>query len=597
MSHDPLPSGASPARGILPRGAQLNGIYEIDAFISAGGMGEIYRGHEIHNPDRHIAIKLIREELSNDETTLALFRNEAAALGRLHHEAIVRYLLFSLDPVLTRHYLAMEYVDGQPLSLLLEKGPLSVEETFALMRRLALGLQAAHEQNVIHRDVAPDNVIVPAGGVAAARIIDFGIARSLRLEDSGKSVIGEGEAGKYKYMSPEQIGLFGHDVRAASDIYSLGLVLAQCLRGSPIDMGATLSERVDRRRQVPDLSDVDARLRPLLERMLQPDPADRPKSMAEIAAWPLLRAAPLESQTEATVFAPRKTSGTTVEPPRPLPPAKRDGAGRAQPRRIGIPAGTARVFGWTLAALALFVLVGAGGYAAWPSLSAFFAPRLEEPGKRPEEAAPSVQETPSPTIARALRAIREFQGGDCFLAAPTAVTDRSASIDGYGRGKEPFDALDASFAKEIGFEAQIGVREVTPAQCPALSFAKRFLTTTDDPRLYLAKTKLRRTGEELEGYMATQARHVLLLLVDDNGAAHDVTSQLVGVADQRGFAMRLANSKPSPLLLLALGADEPLPAEAPTKSQSGEDYFSRLGSRFAQLAKPPMLTIGYVKME
>src|SRR6185295_6163550 len=209
-------------------------------------------------------------------------RKEASALHHLQHDAIVRYYVFTIEPVLQRPYLAMEYVDGPSLSEILERdGPLPFEAVRALMRRIAAGLQVAHDGGIIHRDVSPDNIILPNSDVTRAKIIDFGIARSTQLSDG--TVIGSGFAGKYNYVSPEQLGLFGGNVTAKSDIYSLGLVLVQALTGRAIDMGGSQLQIVEKRRVLPDLGAIDMRLRPLFERMLQPNPADRPTSMTMCA--------------------------------------------------------------------------------------------------------------------------------------------------------------------------------------------------------------------------------------------------------------------------------------------------------------------------
>ncbi|TIT05571.1 MAG: serine/threonine protein kinase, partial [Mesorhizobium sp.] len=95
--------------------------------------------------------------------------------------------------------------------------------------------------------------------------------------------IGGRFAGKYNYVSPEQLGLYGGEVSEQSDIYSMGLVLAAALRGNPLDMSGSQLEIVEKRRTVPDLSDIDADFREIIEAMLQPDPKHRPISMAEIA--------------------------------------------------------------------------------------------------------------------------------------------------------------------------------------------------------------------------------------------------------------------------------------------------------------------------
>ena len=270
------------AFGRVPAGTRLNDTYEIDALIAAGGMGEVYRGHLIETGDL-VAIKLIRPELVGNEAALALFRKEASALHHLHHEAIIRYFVFAIDPALRRPYLAMEFVDGEPLSELIRRRPLDVEQCLVLARRLAAGLASAHEIGIVHRDISADNVILPGGDVRRAKLIDFGIAKSTL--SGATTVIGDGFAGKYNYASPEQLGLFGGVVTAQSDIYSLGLLMAEALRGRPLDMGHSHVETVERRRAVPALDGVDGRLAPLIGAMLQPAPADRPASMQAVRDW------------------------------------------------------------------------------------------------------------------------------------------------------------------------------------------------------------------------------------------------------------------------------------------------------------------------
>ena len=266
--------------GTTTAGTQLSGIYELDNRIASGGMGEVYRGHNIQTGD-HVAIKVVLPEYANNQTILSLFRKEASILNRLSHEAIVRYHVFTIDPSIGRPYLAMEFVDGESLFDVMERGPMSTADVCKLCHRLASGLSAVHEAGAVHRDLSPDNIILPGGKVERAKIIDFGIARSATI--GGETLIGGSFAGKYNYVSPEQLGLFGGDVKEPSDIYSLGLVLAAAMRGSPIGMGGSQMEVVEKRRTVPDLSDIEGAFRPLIAAMLQPDPADRPASMADIA--------------------------------------------------------------------------------------------------------------------------------------------------------------------------------------------------------------------------------------------------------------------------------------------------------------------------
>ena len=282
MEEDRTVIQRSAARSMRP-GTRLNNVYEIERLVAQGGMGEVYRGFNIQTGDP-VAIKMIRPEFASDPEILDLFRREASILHSFTNDAIVRYFVFSVDPELQRAYLAMEFVEGPSLKKRLGSGPLPLAEVRILQKRVASALEAAHEHGVVHRDISPDNLIMPDGDVRSAKVIDFGIARARRAGEG--TILGGGFAGKLNYASPEQMGLAGGDVTAKSDIYSFGLVLAEALLGKPIDMAGSQAEMVDKRRVVPaELSWVDPTIRPLLQAMLQPLPENRPSSMAEVAAW------------------------------------------------------------------------------------------------------------------------------------------------------------------------------------------------------------------------------------------------------------------------------------------------------------------------
>jgi len=248
-----------------------------------------------------VAIKMIRPELTNNPDVLELFKREAKTLHQLAHEAIVRYFVFTVDPDTRRAYLAMEFVDGLSLTNRFESSPLPLADVKILQTRIGSALEAAHRLGVIHRDISPDNIILPEGDVRNAKVIDFGIARSLKRTEA--TIIGGGFAGKHNYASPEQFGLAGGEVTFKSDIYSFGLVLAVALRGRPIDMSGSEVEAIAKRSVVPDLSDIDQAIRPLIRAMLQPLPADRPASMAAVAAW---------ASGEATSIAARREMPQTA---------------------------------------------------------------------------------------------------------------------------------------------------------------------------------------------------------------------------------------------------------------------------------------------
>jgi hypothetical protein len=212
-----------------------------------------------------------------------LFRREGGALREVRHDAVVGYGGLFQDEQ-NRMFLVMDFVDGPSLAEQLKGGPLSVDQVLRLKDRLARGLAEAHKKGVVHRDVSPDNVLLPGGKWERATIIDFGIAK--RADSNAGTVIGSDVAGKLAYLSPEQVGLFGGQVDARSDVYSLGLVLAAAARGRPLEMGRSWADVVEARKRPPDLGGVPAQLHPLLGRMLAPNPKDRPQSMEDVISLP-----------------------------------------------------------------------------------------------------------------------------------------------------------------------------------------------------------------------------------------------------------------------------------------------------------------------
>jgi serine/threonine protein kinase len=630
----------------LPPGTTLNGIFVVDQHIASGGMGDVYRGHAIETGDQ-VAIKVMRADLADNAMALALFRKEASALHYIHHEAIVRYYVFSNDPGTRRLYLAMEFVDGKPLSDLFGQGPLGFEEVCLLQQRLAAGLDAAHQHGIIHRDLSPDNVLIPSGDVSRAKIIDFGIARSTRLGDG--TVIGGGFAGKYAYVSPEQLGLYGGDVTAKSDIYNLGLVLAACLTGRPLDMGDNQFQVIEKRRVVPPLGAIDGRLRPLIEQMLQPDPKDRPESMAAVAAW-----RPEERPASAAL---------------PSPIASRDRGQRRQQRAAeAVPIERPRTGRrLAVAALVLVLLLGIG------SIGFYFVPDLLAPSSTPPSLpqAPSLDNTADArraederraaaeaakqqaeaerlrAEAERLRAEREaalrreeeerqrrqneanlknqggkfpaverpsadpkerinqfvsaYDGGDCFFVVPVTVAEGKATLEGYSISSAPFEILDIEFKRQNGFEALIGVHEVTPAQCAAVNFLWRTRNQRGpSPRLDINVAALR-SGGALTGTIAEFGdRNVDLLLVSDDGFVHNLTGMLKPMGDTKSFNIRMQKTDPGPAqpqLLIAIADAKPLEALKPAQLGSAEQVFAQLLTEALQSGQSLNVSAKYFKLE
>ncbi|HJQ56238.1 MAG TPA: serine/threonine-protein kinase, partial [Vineibacter sp.] len=276
----PLASTAqeSATGGTYPPGSVLLTSFRIEDLVASGGMGSVYRATHLVT-GATVAVKTIRPEYAADATMGELFRREAQALRRIAHPAIVRYEgAFSADD--GHMVLVMEYVDGPSLTEVLRKGALPPASVLVLRDRLAAGLAAAHREGVVHRDLSPDNVILPGGRIEEAKIIDFGIARQERAE--GATLVGGDFAGKLAWAAPEQFGLFGGNVDHRADIFSLGLVLAAAACGRPLEMGASMTRAVLARNNDPDLTPVPAPLRTELARMLRCDPAQRLESMAAL---------------------------------------------------------------------------------------------------------------------------------------------------------------------------------------------------------------------------------------------------------------------------------------------------------------------------
>jgi hypothetical protein len=292
------------APGIFTPGTVLGHTYVVEALLARGGIGEAYRAKHIELGTVH-AVKVILPSLANDPKVSHILVEETRKLGRVRNDAIVNYEgLFRGEGDL--RFLVMEFIEGESLTKILGRRRLEPEEVLRLRNRLVQGLAAAHDHGIIHRDLSPDNIILPEGDVDRAKLIDFGIAKSANPGDA--TVIGSAFAGKFSYASPEQVGLFGGQVDARSDIYSLGLVLAAAAIGfgKTLEMGASPATVIAARQRLPDLSAVPASLRPVIEPMLQPRPEDRPSSMRELLeATAKAEPSPGRARAPAAPRAPR----------------------------------------------------------------------------------------------------------------------------------------------------------------------------------------------------------------------------------------------------------------------------------------------------
>ena len=236
--------------------ATISDRYELGDRLGSGGMSTVYEATD-RVLERTVAVKILAEHLSDDDKFVARFRREALAVARLIHPNIVQVYDTGVDQA--RHYIVMEYVEGRSVAQLLQrKGQLGAEVSASIGVQACAGLEYAHRQGIIHRDVKPGNLMViggPAGrptrGGSAhepptdemtVKLTDFGIARAAeqtRLTQVGSVV------GTAAYLAPEQAR--GEEATPAADVYALGVVVYQMLTARLPWEGSTLAELATRR--------------------------------------------------------------------------------------------------------------------------------------------------------------------------------------------------------------------------------------------------------------------------------------------------------------------------------------------------------------
>ncbi|MGF7150019.1 serine/threonine-protein kinase [Sphingomonas zeicaulis] len=512
----PGAAGDGEARPITV-GVVLNGIYRVERPVARGGMGQVFAGVNVETDER-VAIKVVHRHLASDPRVQTMFRKEARILTQLSHPTIVQYRVLARDPAYDATYIVTDFIDGRPLSSLLVRKPASLADVVTLGRRMAQALAVANDSGAIHRDISPDNILIPDAGIGAAKIIDFGIAKSLAI--GSETVIGDGFAGKIGYVAPEQFGNFGRDIGPWTDVYSVALVLLAYARGEAADMGNSLAEAVDRRRNVPSLAGIPDPLRPMLGGMLAPDPKRRTRSMHDVlkaldaidvtglavsppttdwrrrlgfgARQPTIPPAATPAPPEKTLFAPVSPPPSPTAPPR-LPVAPRKPARRWH-RRAPLLA----------APLAL-------GLLAWGATRGDKG--TPEPEASPVVAAP-VQAAGSSHVALAYPDVAcswlSWSGGDGAAPALSGVA------------ADPAAAASAAFAKAgagalPGAPDGSGIQPLDPRQCAAVDGLRRFRAIEGDgpPPLLPEQPSFERSGDAPGCPAGSQARPVITLAPPD----------------------------------------------------------------------------------
>src|SRR5450756_175310 len=216
-------------------GTLIGRRYRLDAEIGRGGMSTVYRAFDTVL-ERQVAIKLMHREIAADSDQLERFRREARSVAQLNHAHVVTVIdageegapdgpARGTDGAIGSPYIVLEYVEGETLKdVIRREAPLEIPQAIAYAIEIARALGAAHERQIVHRDVKPHNVLISQEG--GAKITDFGIARTLTEE--GLTMVGR-VLGTTDYVSPEQA--LGEPVTGQSDLYSLGIVLYEMLTG------------------------------------------------------------------------------------------------------------------------------------------------------------------------------------------------------------------------------------------------------------------------------------------------------------------------------------------------------------------------------
>jgi serine/threonine protein kinase len=250
--------------------------YRIESLVGVGGMGAVFRGRD-QRLDRVVAIKVVPMSHRRAEA-MRRFRMEAQSAAKLDHPNIAR--VFYVGETDRWSYIVFEFIEGTNLrQLVLERGPLSIDDATRFACQVAEALQHAHERGVVHRDIKPSNILIGLDG--RAKIVDMGLARTTDLDRSTADLTASGVTlGTFDYISPEQ----AHDPRDAdvrSDIYSLGCTLYFLLTGqAPFPDGTALQKLLMHGTKMPEdprcfRNDVSDALIAILRKMMAKKPKDR----------------------------------------------------------------------------------------------------------------------------------------------------------------------------------------------------------------------------------------------------------------------------------------------------------------------------------
>ena len=291
---------------MLKEGIIIGERYEIISRVGSGGMADVYKAKD-HKLDRMVAVKVLKAEFREDTTFIAKFRKEAQAAAGLSHPNVVN--VFDVGEDRGLYYIVMELIEGITLKdYITKKGKLSVKEATSIAIQVSLGLEAAHNRGIIHRDVKPQNIIISTDG--KVKLSDFGIAKATNSNTITANVMGS-----VHYSSPEQVR--GGFSDAKSDIYSLGITMYEMVTGRvPFDGDTTVSiaikhlqeEMIPPSRYTPDLP---YSLEQIILKCTQKNPERRYANMALLIED--LKHSLIDPQGNFVALAPLSAHAQTVK--------------------------------------------------------------------------------------------------------------------------------------------------------------------------------------------------------------------------------------------------------------------------------------------
>ncbi len=291
----------------------LNKRYKLLGPLGAGGMAVVSKAQDL-SLGRLVAVKILRDNLTNDPDFLARFQQEARAAANLAHPNIVTVHDFGRDG--ERYYIVMEYIEGKDLKTLIKEGaPFSADRTLELSIQMCAGIGYAHRAGLVHCDIKPQNILVTADG--RVKITDFGIARALASLHPGEMT--DVVWGSPQYYSPEQAA--GESPTPASDVYSIGVVMFEMLAGRLPFVASTQQAlaMMHLREEPPSLSlfnpNVPQTLELIVHKVLAKEPSARYRSADHLGRILISYREQGEEMTSAQLFS---------TPPTPQPRATRE---------------------------------------------------------------------------------------------------------------------------------------------------------------------------------------------------------------------------------------------------------------------------------